>query len=360
MKKIDKISKVTTFQNKEVEANFKQKEKEVMTLAQRSGKTFGGNNLPEPIGDNLVPYIGDFKTICEELVSYTDEKLQSHSHVPEFNTDKNNVMEEEGKIKEHNSEIENSLKNLKSEIESMDVEDFDKKIKFILIVSTILCLSESAFNTIAFEAVGDNLLFAIALAVPITILILLISHVFGTQVRKIQNPTTKKLTIVGVLLAMIPIFYVLGSLRTIVMEKEGNTGIGIITFIIINYFFFIATAILSYKYWPTKEESLQHEELKKLKAEYKKKEKELKNNHQHMTQLNVGLNSKAIHINHISYSREYYVDKATKLYNKAVSVFIKNNIMHRSDRKIPDCCMEPYPKLNITGNFDYHLTNNKN
>ena len=89
-------------------------------------------------------------------------------------------------------------------------------------------------------------------------------------------------------------------------------------------------------------------------------EKELNNNKKHITNLNSDLNEKAIHINHISYFREYYIDKVIKLYNKAVSTFIKANILNRSDRKTPDCFIEPYPELNITNNFDYHLTTNKN
>lgn len=358
MKKIINILKVSKYQNKEVEANFRPKEKEVLILAQKTGKTFGERGLPEPKGDNISSYIGEIKSNCESMIAYMDEQVQAHSHLPEFNTDRKNVQIEEAKINEENLKLNNILGNLKNDIENIDVENIDTKIKIVLIVSTLLCISESTFNTIAFEAFGDNLLFAIALAVPITILILFISHVFGTQVRKILNPLTRKITIAGVLLAMIPIFYVLGTMRTVVLEKEGTTGIGTFTFLIINYFFFIATAVISYKYWPTKEEHQKYEEYKKLKAEYNKKEKELINNKKHITNLNAELNKKAIHINHISYFREYHIDKVIKLYNNAISIFIKNNMLYRSDRKNPDCFTEPFPELNITDNFDYHPTTN--
>ena len=360
MKKIIKIFKVKKYHNREVEANFKQKEKEVIPLSQRLGKTFGERDQPEPIGDNLVPYIGEVKTICEGMIAYLDEQVQSHSLIPEYNTDKKKLQEEEVRVKEENTTFSNSLKNIKSEMENIDLEDVDAKVKIVLIVSTLLFISESVFNTIAFEAYGDNLLFSMALALPITLLILIMSHVFGTQIRKITNPTTKKIVIVGVLLAMIPLFYVLGSMRTMVLEKEGTTGISIFMFIIINYFFFIATAIVSYKYWPTKEERQKQAELKRLRKEYRKIENKLEANNTHITKLNADLNEKAIHINLIAYYREYSVDRIVKLYHKAVSVFIKNNIMHRNDRKTPDCCIEPYPELNIKDNFNYHLTTNKN
>ena len=84
----------------------------------------------------------------------------------------------------------------------------------------------------------NGFILALLLALPITLTIIILAHIFGIQVRKIVDITKKRIVIVTVLLLMLTIFYILGQMRASVLEKEGANSIGTMAFIIFNYFFF--------------------------------------------------------------------------------------------------------------------------
>ena len=133
----------------------------------------------------------------------------------------------------------------------------------------------------------------------------------------------------------------------------------VLPFIVFNYAFFIISALLTYFYWPTKEERRKYLEYKRLISEKVKKERELKINNDHITKLHHELNKKAAHINHIIFYREYMVDRIIKLYRNGVSIFIKHNILSSDNRtKTPDCFDKPYPELIINNQFENILIPN--
>lgn len=355
MKKISKIYKVQKYINNDAEHFFKGKQKEIPEHAQKVAKTFGERDQPQSMGDDILPYIGEIKTQCESMIPYLDDKVQIQSHIPEFNSERNKVMEEEYRIKAENERLNQLNQNLRTDINNLNIEDINTKINIVLIISFFLFLSESTFNTIAFQAFGDNLLFSMLLAIPITLTIIVLAHIFGTQVRKIINIKTKRMVIISVLLLMLPVFYILGQMRSVVLEKEGASSIGTTAFIIFNYFFFIATAIVAGKYWPTSDQRKRYVEYKRLKAELAKNGKQIRINNDHITKLNHELNKKAAAINLILFYRENKVDEVIKLYNNAISIFIKTNLLYRGDRKIPDCFNKPIPELNINQRFENYL-----
>jgi hypothetical protein len=356
MKKITKIFQVKKYINNDVEHFFKAKEKEIMDLAQKLGKIFGERDQPEPKGDEITPYIGEVKTQCESMIPYLDDKVQAQSHIPEYNSERQKLMVEEIRINEENTSLLQRNNNLKTDISNLNIQDLNVAVNIVLLISFFLFLSESTFNTIAFQAFGDNLLFALLLAIPITLTIIVLAHIFGTQVRKITNIRTKRIVIISVLLLMLPVFYILGQMRSVVLEKEGATSIGITAFVIFNYFFFVATAIVANKYWPTSEQRKRYTEYIRLKAELTKNEKQIRANNEHISKLNHELNQKATQVNLILFYREMKVDEVIKLYNKAISTFIKTNMIYRGDRKIPDCFNNIYPELIISQRFDNYLT----
>ena len=361
MKKISEILKVRKFDNSEVESYFKKMEKEIIDLALKAGKIFGVRNLPEPFGDILNSYIGDIKTKCESMITFLDDMIQAQSHIPEFNSERRKVQEEEERISGENSKIIQIIKNILIELEGIILNDINLKIRTIIIFFVFLFIAESIFNAMGFEAFGENLLFSMILGMGMTLMIVLGSHGLGVQVQRIESRKTRIIVVVSVLIIALPFFYSLAYLRNYVLAKEGVTGIGIMSFIIFNYAFFIISSFLTYNYWPTKEERRKYVDYKRLKAEQTKKEKELKNNNDHITKLHQELNKKAGHINHIIFYREYMVDRILKLYNHAMAIFIKNNILSREDRKNPDCFNLPYPELIINNHFEsiLLLTNNQ-
>ena len=359
MKKIIKIHKVKTFINHDVEQQSKLKQKEIPELSEKLGKIFGERDQPEPLGDDILPYIGEIKANAESMVPFLDDKIQIQSHIPEYNSEKIKVHEEEVRVNAENDKLTQKNNNIETDISNLNNDGNNNAIYVVLGISLALFLSESTFNTVAFEAVGDNMLFALLLALPITLTIIILAHIFGIQVRKIVDITKKRIVIVTVLLLMLPIFYILGQMRASVLEKEGANSIGTMAFIIFNYFFFGATAIIAGKYWPTREQRKKYAEYKRLKAEQVKNNLQIKLNNIHITKLNDELNEKLVFINLILFYRKNRIDEIIKLYNKAVSIFIKTNMLYRGDRKIPDCFNLPIPELNIGQNYDDYFINNK-
>ena len=360
MKNISEILKVTKFDDREVESYFKKTEKEVIEIAQKSGKTFGVRDQPEPIGDKLNSYIGDFKSKCESMITYMDEKIQAHSHIPEFNSELKKVEEERDRILKQNSQLTQFINTIKIELEDIFLNDI--KIKIIVIVGffSFLYIIETVFNAMGFEAFGEGILFALLLSIGTTLVILFGAHALGIKISKTDSLKWRIVIFILGLLAAFPVFYYLAIYRNNVLVKEGITGIGLASFIIFNYAFFIISTYLTFAYWPTKEERNTYTEYKKLKAELAKKERELKINNEHITKLNHELNKKAGQINHIIYYREYMVDRIIKLYHTAIALFIKFNILSRGDRKNPDCFNDNYPELNISNTFESILIPSNN
>lgn len=358
MKKISEILKVAKFDDRDVESYFKKTEKEVIEIAQKSGKTFGVRDQPEPYGDKLNSYIGDFKSKCESMITFVDEKIQAQSHIPEYNSELKKVQEERDRIHKENTFLTQTINTIKIELGDLFLNDIKIRIRLLLAYSIILFVIETIFNAMGFEAFGEGIFVALLLSIGATLVIIITSFALGHYLRKAKDIKWQIIYIIIGLLFVFPIFYYLAVYRNNVLIREGINGIGIISFIIFNYAFFIITSFLDFTYWPTKDERKIYAQYKKLKAELAKKEKELKLNNEHITKLNHELNKKASHINHIIYYREYMVDRIIKLYHTAIALFIKYNILSRGDRKNPDCFNDVYPELNINNTFESILIPN--
>ena len=349
---------ITNYHNNELEKLISKKDSDLKALARKQGKNFADRKLPSSSGDRLQPYIGEIKSGYEELCANLNSQLQPASHFPEVKTEVMNAEAEEHKTNEEIQKLEEQNRNSMYELENGNIEKGNNAIIMIFVVTALISLSEVFFNSLAFQAIGENTLVSLIIGLSLTIAILLLAHLTALFYKKIQNPIKRNLLVFGTLILVLSIFTVMGNMRAIAMEKLG-TSVSSISFIVINSFFFIVTALLSYKYYPTKEERQKREAYNKLQKDIAQRQSEIKQHRNRMELIKSHVNEKAKQTLHQAYYVEYTLERINKLYKEAIQIFISTNMLYRTDRKAPDCFSDVIPELEINKDFYIYKPNNE-
>jgi hypothetical protein len=170
----------------------------------------------------------------------------------------------------------------------------------------------------------------------------------------------KKIAVVlGSLILSTALFIAMAVLRSKLLEKQ-DMSISPVFFVIINMFFFIVSALLSYYLLPSWQEIVKHWNASKLlKAIAKRKEEitELKKEKETLKVKSIEL-TKA-HLRMPVYAA-YTIERIKKMYREAAELFKTVNLTYRTDRQMPDCFHDELPELDIPYlHNQYSLNNNE-
>lgn len=219
-------------------------------LVEKNAKTFAQRNLPAPSGDNLLNYTSEIKAGYEKMAAEAFHYLQPDAHFPEAKADAEYFRD---KIKSLDAEIND--KEAQNKIDQMSLQDFAQnnipsRILWAMVSTLIITLGEIMFNTKAFQVTGESLLFALILSICISMAVFLFAHITPMLYKAATTKIIRISVVVGALLLVTCLFTALAIFRSTYLASH-DVHVEPVYFVIINLFFFIVSALISFFVLPS-------------------------------------------------------------------------------------------------------------
>ena len=243
-------------------------------LARMNAKHFAKRNLPAAMGDNCTHYTGEIKAGYEKLATDIYGHLQPSAHFPEAKMDAEYFREKVAKMEGEIKEKETQNHNDEYELNDFDQSSIPSRIRWAVIATLIITLGEIMFNTKAFQVTGENMLFALILSICISFAVFIFSHVTPFLYKTAKNKLQRWTVIGGSLFLVTVLFTALAIFRSSYLAVH-DVHINPSYFVIINIFFFVVSALLSFFVLPSWTEIKQNALRLKIHHALNKRKKEL-------------------------------------------------------------------------------------
>lgn len=343
------ISNILTpgYSDPELENNIRKKDTTLKELARKNAIHFAKSNRPLPKGDKLEPYIGDIKSGYEELASYIHQYLQPITHLPEL---KMNAEWAKGKKKQLEAEIEKlegQNHNDEYALGNYASGNVTARIRTAVIITALIGMGEVVFNTQVFQVTGGNMLFALILAVAVSVAVFILTHITPLLYKNTEGRTKKTLIISSALVLATTLFSAMAILRSVFLQQL-NVVVAPVYFVVINVFFFIVASLLSYYIFPTLDELKKYFAMAKLIKEISKRSNKITELKKELDVLRTDiLKSTKTHIR-AAYYAKYLVERSKKMYREGIETFKSTNLSFRTDNQTPDCFYDDLPQADIS------------
>ncbi len=325
-----------SIQDTVLEEMIQKRDSELKEQTRKNAKHFARQNLPAPESDNISHYTGEIKAGYEKLASEVMHYLQPEAHFPEakmdadFFKEKDKNLENEIKVREDNN------RNDEYEMGNFNHGSIVKRMIWAGILSLIVTLGEIIFNTKAFQVTGESMLFALILSFSVSVAVLAFAH-FSTFLYKGAKTTLqRRLILFGCLTFVTIVFSVLAIFRSEYLADH-EVHINPSYFVVVNLFFFIVSAFLSFFILPTWTEIKQNtQHLLTLKRINKRKKEigKLKQERQEIKKTVLERTKDRLRVIHYANSAN---DRIRKMYFETLEIFKSTNLMYRTDKIIPEC-----------------------
>jgi len=346
MRKAAKLS-VSSHYNSELEKIIEKKDCELKELARNNSTHFAKNNLPDPKASGILSVITeDIRAGYEELISLAYQYTQPSAHLPEAEMDGALAEEQNNKLDSEIRKRSDQINNKERELGNKKTINLKQRIRNAILFTAIICIGEIIFNTMAFQTMGDNMIFCFLLSLSVTVAVFSLAHFVAIQFKNTESPKRKIALVAGALLAATGVFVVLANLRSDYMAKN-DILTNPVMFFVLNLILFIATAIMSYQLMPSKKEIADNREIDKIHETIEKLKKEILQLEQEKDSINRALIERNVERSRQAHYAEYTVEQIKKKYLKAIAIYKSENINVRTDGKIPVCFTEELSPIKV-------------
>jgi len=314
--------------------------------ARKNAKHFASNNLPAPAGNKLLPFTGDLKSGYEQLATEIFQHLQPDANLPEAKMDADALREKDNELDAEIKNREDQNRNDKYELDGYNPGSVPARVMWAIISTAIIGVGEVLFNTKAFQVAGETMLFALLLSISVSFAVFVLAHMAPFLFKRAKTSFRRRLVVAGALFITIGLFQTLAIFRSRYLAHH-EVDIAPFHFVIINLFFFIVSALLSYFILPSSDELKQHERRLKIYKTINKRKGEIKQLKREKEKIRDIVLEKTKERMRILYYTNYALDRIKKMYSESVSIFKNTNLIHRNDGKVPDCFSEELPAPDI-------------
>ena len=331
----------------ELEKMIDQKDAKLKEMSRNKAKHNAKRNLPEPnkSGQTQI-FTGDIKAGYEELISFIYQYNQPEAHLPESQMDGALAKEQIKKLDTEIKKLDDQNKDDERELGNQKPANLKPRIRNALLLTAIIGIGEIVFNTLAFQVIGDNLLFSLILSTSVTVAAFLLAHIAALQYKNAETQKKKYLIIGYSLLIASGVFVVMAYFRSEYMAKN-DLSTNPITFFVLNISLFIVTALLSYYLMPSWKEITENQELEDMFEIIEKRKKEIERIEKEKNGINIVLVEKDKQRSRKAYDTEYTVNLIQKKYKEAVAIYKCENIDLRKDGKVPVCFSEKISPIEV-------------
>jgi hypothetical protein len=330
----------------DLEATIQKKDAELKELARKNARHFAKHDRPHPVGDSLPPYVGEIKAGYEKLGADIFKHLQPASHFPEAKIDADHFREKVAKLDEEIKTLEDKNHSDQYELSGYNPGTVPLRMWIAGLATFFIFIGEVVYNTKSFQLITENLLFSLLVSATVSFGVFCASHMVPFMYKEAKTKWKRRLIVICSLVIITIIFIALSYLRVMYLKKhdvELNPGF----FVIFNLFFFIVSALISFFLLPTWPEIKQ--ELRHIKTYYKikKRKKEIQKRKDEKEKIKEIILERTKERMRIGHYANYVADTVRKMYYEAIEIFKGTNLIHRSDRKTPDCFTEFVPEPTI-------------
>jgi len=340
------LSLATGYCDPVLENTIKKKDAEIKERVRKNAMHYASRNCPRPMGDKLLPYIGEAKGGYEELAAYIQQYLQPATHYPEARMEADYANEKNKQLISDIANWEEQNQNDSYDLQRFNPHNVGSRIRTALILTLIIFIGDSTFNTAAFQLTGQSLLFSLLLSISLSFAVFILTHLAPLLYKEATTRLKKTLIVIGTLTLATTLFIALAVFRSALFASQ-SVSIKPVYFVIINLFFFIVSALLSYYILPCYEEIKEHWIQLMNHKNIRKREKEINQLKKDKENLKTDILKSAKHHMRTTYYSKYLVERTKKMYQEAVAIFQSTNLAFRSDHQTPDCFHQLAPELDI-------------
>jgi len=350
------LSDISSFHSENVERMLAEEVTDIKIFAKNLGTSYAERQFPRASGIKLISVIGEIKARIEKIGVSVCKELQSAIHFPEINTDRIKVEAEKKKANDTINELRYKNQQTETQKNKLNIEGLYQNVREIRIKNALFFAAEALFTSLSFQFFGENLLVSILIAIPFTLAVSEYAHLVAMQFQKYKSELKRWIFLLLAILFASVVFFGLSYFRSQALGKDGMS-IATVFFVMINLFIFLVSAFLHFKYSMTKEDKIKYHTHKQLKLEIEQRNAEINRIEQHISDLEAQLQAKAMFAVHLEHYAKNTIEELRKHYEEAVEILKSTNIMLRTDHVIPECFLEPTPKLEISYDFNQYKFN---
>ena len=329
----------------------------IKDLARINAKHFARRNLPAAKGDNLSHYTDEIRSAYEKLASDVYGHLQPAAHYPESKMDADFFKEKVAKIEAGIKEKEAQNQNDEYELTDFDQGSIPKHIRYAIYSTAVITVGEIMFNTRAFQVTGETMLFSFILSLCISFAVFIFSHITPLLYKNAKNTLQRSSVIIVSLLLATSIFTALARFRSSYLASH-DVHIRPFYFVVINLFFFVVSALLSFFVLPSWAEIKENSRRLKIFQDLKKRLREIEKLKLEVEKIKETILERTKFRIRITYHANYATERIRKMYWQSIGIFKTTNLTYRTDGQTPDCFCEVLPEADIEKNNITILTNN--
>jgi cation transport ATPase len=339
MKNNQSITIASAQYNPVIEAIIKKKDEELKNLARKNGRHHAKRNRPDPVNDKLDPFTGELKTGSERLAADILHLCMPKSQFPQGKMDIDYYKEKDKKLDEEIKLLEDKNRHDEYDLENYSHGSLNIRIWITAIFTFIIMLGEIIFNTKAFQVIGDNKILALILAITVSFAVFVFSHIASFMYKAAPTPFKRRIVLAGSLVTVTVLFIALAIFRSTYLASN-DVHVSPVYFVIINLFFFIVSALLSFFLLPTWPEVKEHFKFMKLQNAINRRKDEIQKYKQEKEKNKEIINEiTKVRLQLIYYSN-YVAERIRKLYFESLEIFKSTNLVFRTDGKTPQCFHE--------------------
>jgi hypothetical protein len=333
-----------SYRNPELEEVLYKRHVTYKKEVEKNAVILGPRNIPKLNEDDLQPFVGGIIAFYKGLSAYSHQALQPKSQLPktqitnEWANERDKIHDEDIKKREHQNGLD------KHKLDNYHPHMMTIRILVSIAVVLIYGIGEVMFNTKGFELIGENKLFAITIALGVSTLVCVLSHVAPHFHKRAKDKIQRRLIEFGTLILATGLFIALAILRTNVLAVEGNNSSPLV-FITLNLFVFIVSCLFSYIIDPTLDEIKEHLQFLEKHVRINKRDKEIKKiEEQKIVLRDEAKETTVLGMEITAYARN--VDEWIQtLFEETVEHFKTTNIIHRTDGGVPEAFRYKSPEL---------------
>lgn len=330
----------------ELDGFIRDQNKQLQEQVRAKARHFAKRNQPASVGDNLEHYIGECRSGYEKLTSDVFERLLPATHYNEAKVETDYYREKDDRLSQEIEILELENQNDTLELGDYDPGNIPQRIKWMLIITTIILIGEILLNIKAFQVMGDNLLVSFLIAVGVSLAVSIFSHLAPMLYKEAKTKMRRRLIVVITLFSATAFFYAIAMLRSAYFASNGTT-VSPWYFVVFNLLIFIVSALLSYFFLPTWPEIKYYWHCKKITDKIQKRLSEIKERTDQKEDIrttvleNTKLRMKILH------KAQYKIEAIKKMCLQAIEIFKNTNLTYRMDRVTPDCFNKAAREMNV-------------
>lgn len=341
MKEYNYSTIVTEFNqvNQEIDRNH---EETINTDVLHLARSLASKNFPRPDEQDLNPFVSSITAKYATLKNKAAIKLKGSLQKYLGSIGIGRLTQKIEEVKTKLAEMRNKFNNLMLDRDRIEMVNKTVSLKQVWLILAIFGLAEVVYNVSTFITIGDIVIFALILGVIIGFAQILTAKSVTLYIRDIQDTERRKKYIRIAVAGFATFSVMLGILRYYLLTAHQQTPIPFwalnpFCFAIINMVLIVGAALVVYRYFPTREQEAQLEQLRKINKEIKSTSNvitQLETEHDNLTKQK----AQALQFHgQIIFDEQKMYEKIDNYYQQAVGAFRNENVIKRTDNEYPGC-----------------------